>query len=58
MIGIPYADHVWDEENGVMYEVCPVCQEGFALTERKDFESFTGNDYANHYEHEHEGARV
>lgn len=58
MIGVPYAEQVYDEENNVMYQVCPVCREGFALENKKDEDSRTGYSYANHYVDEHEGAVV
>jgi hypothetical protein len=46
-IGIPYAaQHV---RRGRIYCTCPKCGLSIALTERKDAESSTGREYAEHY---------
>ena len=52
MIGIPYAFNYRDK-NGKPYEECPVCKKHIYQEERKDFESFTGIEYQNHYAQEH-----
>lgn len=52
--GVPYAKRIVDDD-GCWYAICPDCREGIELTERKDFESFTGSEYADHYEREHGG---
>ena len=50
-IGIPYAfRHV---KGGKVYAECPVCGEHIELRTRKDFESFTGDEYARHYMKHH-----
>lgn len=47
-IGIPYAPEQ-SRDNGQPYITCPECGEEIDLHERKDFESMTGSEYANHY---------
>jgi hypothetical protein len=51
-IGIPYARHEFDADGE--YVVCPVCSQHVRLEERKDFESFTGREYADHYAERHD----
>ena len=46
--GIPYA--AANDDGSV---TCPVCGARIVPTERKDFESFTGREYAEHYAAEH-----
>lgn len=46
-IGIPYA--VQRVRRGRLYCTCPKCGVEIALTERKDAESSTGREYAEHY---------
>jgi hypothetical protein len=46
---IPYADHEYDEDRRCWCVVCPECNTRIALLIRKDEESFTGSEYANHY---------
>lgn len=46
--GIPYAYQ--NEDNTV---TCPFCGARIREVERKDFESFTGREYAEHYTREH-----
>ena len=47
-IGIPYARTV--EVEGRWFAICPACDEHIELLERKDFESFTKREYAEHYD--------
>ena len=49
--GIPYARKEHDEQG--WYAICPVCGEQVRLYERKDFESFSGSEYAAHYATQH-----
>lgn len=49
--GIPYARQQVMSYGVVA--VCPECGERVPLLERKDSESFTGNEYAAHYALEH-----
>jgi hypothetical protein len=53
MNGIPYANEYWDEDLATAYKVCPECAVRITLYDRKDFESFTGAEYADHYIAEH-----
>lgn len=46
--GIPYA-----RANGDGSVTCPRCGERIVETERKDFESTTGSEYAVHYDANH-----
>lgn len=55
-VGIPYARNV-EVAPGRWGRECPVCLEVIAEVERKDAESFTGREYAAHYESAHGGAR-
>ena len=57
LIGIPYAMAVWldDGRAGV---VCPECYLVVITRERKDHESYTGREYAEHYEAEHKGVEL
>ena len=50
-MSVPYAEQIEIGE-GNYAEVCPVCGLAIPLAERKDFESFTGREYADHYEKE------
>jgi hypothetical protein len=52
-IGIPYATKEQDEHG--WYAICPICDIHIYLTERKDFESFSAREYADHYAAEHAG---
>ena len=51
-IGIPYARGCERCYNAV---VCPACGKHIDTVERKDFESFTGSEYADHWSAEHAG---
>ena len=53
MIGIPYARRV--EIDGAWYSICPRCEAKIELRERKDFESHSGREYAEHFAAEHAG---
>lgn len=56
MVGIPYAFQETDEASPSGFvKVCPECGERIPVIERKDFESFTGAEYAEHYAAEHGG---
>lgn len=48
VFGIPYARQ---NDDGTV--TCPKCGERIRQGERKDFESFSGREYATHYEAEH-----
>lgn len=48
---IPYADRV--QVLGEWCSICPACKRAIPLKERKDFESFSGREYAEHYVTEH-----
>jgi len=50
MLGIPYAFHDLDDPGVV---ICPVCSKRIRLTRRKDEESMSGDEYAQHYQEEH-----
>lgn len=51
---IPYADQITEMAwPGRTFVFCPACQRKIVLTERKDFESYTGSEYATHYRREH-----
>ena len=52
-IGIPYARHERDPLNGRWVAVCPTCGERITLKHRKDFESFSGREYAAHHAQRH-----
>lgn len=52
-LGVPYAP-VEREPDGSWVKVCPACGKRVTLVERKDFESFTGKEYAEHYTREHD----
>lgn len=55
---VPYAFQETDTASPSGFvKVCPVCGERIPVIERKDFESFTGIEYVNHYEAEHRGKR-
>lgn len=49
-IGIPYAFSVLGKNNVVE---CPVCKIHIELKQKKDFESNSINEYAEHYKKEH-----
>ena len=50
-VGIPYAfEHM---KNGKVFAECPICGEHIELKSRKDFESFSGNEYQQHYMEHH-----
>lgn len=52
-IGIPYAFEI--SRDGERYKECPVCKELIGpLRHRKDFESFSGREYQEHYRDQHE----
>lgn len=55
--GIPYA---FEEEDATSpsgaVKVCPECGERIPVLVRKDFESFTGEEYVAHYREAHEQA--
>jgi len=51
IIGVPAGRQEY--RDGTMYETCPECGREIVLTERKDFESFTGKEYADHWLAEH-----
>ena len=48
-VGLPYAEERWEPGAPGPVAICPVCDEEIPLRERKDFESFTGNEYLRHY---------
>lgn len=50
-IGIPHAKTVFVGPSA--FAVCPVCADRVALFERKDEESWSGVEYARHYEAKH-----
>jgi hypothetical protein len=50
-IGIPFALQLRDAAGA--YVRCPVCNVRVNLIERKDFESFTRREYAQHYAAKH-----
>lgn len=53
---VPYAHMEYDDDprhKGGWVKICPECGVRIPLKERKDFESFTGREYAEHYEQEH-----
>lgn len=54
--GLPYARVEMDDE-GRFLKICPECGERIVLIERKDFESFSGREYAEHYDRAHGGSR-
>jgi len=49
--GIPYASTNFDKSGA--YIVCPICKVVIRLTSRKDFESFSGDEYAKHFAKNH-----
>lgn len=54
MVGIPYAMQETDSASPSGFvKVCPKCGDRIPVIERKDFESFTGREYAEHYQTEH-----
>jgi uncharacterized protein CbrC (UPF0167 family) len=50
--GIPYARHEVDAA-GHSIRICPVCSAEIQEVGRKDFESFTGQEYSDHFMSEH-----
>lgn len=58
---IPYARHARSADGPIPnVKVCPVCGEHIVLEHRKDWESFSGIEYRNHYTSKHadDGARL
>ena len=57
-VGIPYASNERGPDGHYIpnVKICPVCGERIVLTHRKDWESFSGREYAAHYASKHEGA--
>lgn len=49
--GVPYA--AWVESSGGFAKRCPRCRAIIPAKVRKDRESFTGEEYARHYEEQH-----
>lgn len=52
-IGIPYARQQRDPIKHVWFMVCPICGTRIDLVARKDFESFTGQEYRDHFTKDH-----
>ena len=50
--GIPMAKEI--KVDGVWGQECPVCQEFIPSIDMKDWESFSGREYAEHYAKEHD----
>lgn len=55
-IGIPYARQQHDPITRAWFQVCPICGTRIDLIARKDFESFTGQEYRDHFAKEHPDA--
>jgi DNA-directed RNA polymerase subunit RPC12/RpoP len=55
--GIPYASTKQDAKKR-WYCECPVCGEKILLKKRKDFESFTKEEYGRHYADKHGGRQL
>lgn len=51
LFGVPYAKREF--VLGRMYAICPMCDKRILLVKRKDFESYTGQEYAEHYKEYH-----
>ena len=51
-IGIPYSRHIGPDFNTVQ---CPACGDIIQLQERKDWESYTGREYGEHFVAIHPG---
>lgn len=54
MIGIPYAMQEWDYNLNTAVAICPECEMRIPLGIKKDFESFTGEEYQAHYHIAHQ----
>ena len=54
--GIPYARQQRDPDTRTWFMVCPICGTQITLAARKDFESFTGQEYRAHFAKEHPDA--
>jgi hypothetical protein len=52
-LGIPYARQQRDAITKAWFVVCPTCGARINLIARKDFESFTGQEYRDHFAKEH-----
>ena len=52
-LGIPYAREFG--AGGKRFALCPICDTSVELKIKKDFESYTGEEYAKHYERMHHG---
>ena len=50
-MAVPYAERI--EVDGAEYAKCPMCGQHIRLQVRKDFESFSGAEYAQHVEVNH-----
>lgn len=55
-IGIPYARQQLDPKTKTWFIICPICRTRIDLVARKDFESFTGQEYQAHVAKEHPDA--
>jgi hypothetical protein len=55
-VGIPYAMREMRGRN--TFAICPICKASILLTEQKDWESHTGDEYATHYAAEHAGTET
>lgn len=55
-IGIPYARQQRDPNTQAWFMACPICGTRIELVARKDFESFTGQEYSAHFAKEHPDA--
>ena len=55
-IGIPYARQQLDPTTRAWFVVCPLCGVRIELLARKDFESFTHEEYRGHVAGEHPDA--
>jgi hypothetical protein len=54
--GIPYAQQQRDPNTQSWFMSCPICGTRIALVARKDFESFTAQEYSAHFAKEHPDA--
>ncbi len=54
-LGVPYARQTVIDfgDRSVVVATCPRCNQKVELTERKDFESMSGQEYADHYHERH-----
>lgn len=55
-LGIPYARQKLDPITHAWFVTCPICHTRIDLVTRKDFESFTGQEYRAHVAKEHHDA--